>query len=230
MSVGNVFAHPALDAGARSAPPVPQDASAGMARYTDAEGHVWAYNPVSDEWQRTHIIRSGDTLWKLSGVYYGSSSLGGVREIFNVPQNKAIQGGSPDTGLIPDDIILIPSLPQPVAPPGTGGGSSIPIEEVPQTPSLPTAPPDATIPGASIPGTIPIDYQFPQEIPSVISAPGEVQIPSLPAPTPVSTAPTGPNGAAAPEKFWTTPKIVAAGAGVVVLGGGLVYLATRKRR
>lgn len=243
--MNNVVPFPA-EAGARAAPPYPQDASSGMATYMDGQGNQWAYNPATAEWQRTHVIQSGDTLWKLSGTYYTAPSLGGVRGIFGVPQNKAIQGDSPDIGLIPGDIILIPGLPQPAAPPGTT--DEVPIGEVPQVP--PAGPPDATLPGSEIPGTtplpgpgqklpgtwqppdvgigLPVGYEYPG-VP--ITEPGEqVTIPGVPITLPeteiIGEVPAKPEEK---KKFWTPGKTaVIVGAGV--LGVGLIWALTRKGR
>ncbi len=212
-----VVAHPAFDAGARAAPPIPQDGSVGLTKYTDAQGAIWAWNPIDKEWQRLHQIRSGDTLWKMAGTYYGGPSLEGVHAIHHVPQNKAIQGGDANTGLIPNDIILIPQLPQPVAPPATSGGSVTPIGEVPQVPTPGVL--DSTIPGFSAPGTFPI----PVSIPTI---PGEIIIPApgeIPPPEAITVGAPAP---AAADSFWTTGKMVAAGAAVVA-GAGILWAITR---
>lgn len=92
---------------------VTETAAAGLEKRSDAEGRVWAWNPEMDQWQLLHEIAWGDTLWNLSRTYYGQPSLEGVRAIHEVPQNYAIQGPSPDHGLIPGDVILIPDLQQP---------------------------------------------------------------------------------------------------------------------
>jgi hypothetical protein len=72
-------------------------------------------------------------LWGLSAVMYGASSMPGVNAIYNVPQNKAIQGPDKNTGLIPGDTILIPNMS------GAPAGS-------PSLPSAPSAPGDTVLP------------------------------------------------------------------------------------
>jgi hypothetical protein len=99
----------------------PQDATTGLVSATDSQGTTWYWNPSTNEWEQAHIIVEGDTLWDLTNAYYGAYNLQAVTAIHQVPQNLAIQGGDPNTGLIPGDVILIPNLPQPgITPPATG--------------------------------------------------------------------------------------------------------------
>lgn len=210
-----------------------QDASAGLNVMTDASNATWAWNPGAGEWQMLHTIASGDTLWKLSGLFYGTSSLDGVHDIYDVPQNKAIQGPSADSGLIPGDVILIPGLPQPTTAPAAADTTG-PMQ-VPQVPTgiftLPTAA------GSPLPAPVPSgapDNWDPSTPYPPVNAPsgGAIVLPTTyvtgddPTATTVST--TTPGGAAAP--FWTHGRIaVAAGAGVIGLGT-VVWLMTRKKK
>jgi len=116
---------------------VPEDASAGLPTYLDGGGRAWAYHP-SGEWMALHAIRSGDTLWNLSGTYYGTRSLGGVRAIHGVPENTAIQGPDPNRGLIAGDRILIPGLVQPAEAPAPAGSLAdiVPIDPRQDVPTL----------------------------------------------------------------------------------------------
>lgn len=194
----------------------PEDASRGLTRMTDSSGRPWAFNPFQNEWQAVHTVRSGDTLWNLSGQYYGTRSLAGVHWIHDVPQNAEIQGPSPDTGLIPGDKILIPRLPQPAAAPSAGPAIppvGVPPAVVPPSVVPPVAPP-ANFPITSVP-------EAPEASP-IDEAPDDVHpvLTSTSTPAPITT--TG------PRKFWTPAKI-AIGAGVGLTGLALIiYLATRK--
>lgn len=217
----------------------PEDASAGMPKWTDASNQQWAFNAAMGEWQMPHLIRSGDTLWKLSGLYYGKSSLDGVHAIHNVPQNLKIQGPSADSGLIPGDVILIPGLPQPSQAPAAADTTP---NATPQTPI--TSPPVPTAPGSPVP--FPLPSSAPANWPTNIPYP-PTQTPSGPDIVPAtytgSTAPTvlpevtvvgdvpASSGTAAKQKpFWTGGRIaIASGVGVVGLGT-VIYLATRKKR
>lgn len=86
----------------------PADASVGMALETDTRA-TWAYNNVYGAWMALHIIRSGDTLWALSGRYYGQRSMEGVHYIGRIEQNAPILGSSYDKA-VPGDVILIPTM------------------------------------------------------------------------------------------------------------------------
>lgn len=93
-----------------------QDASAGM-QQTTVSGVTWAYNAAMAEWQRVYpVVSLPNGLSGLAAQFYGDPTR--WPEIYNVPQNKAIQGPNPNTGLIPGDTILIPGLAQPGPAPG----------------------------------------------------------------------------------------------------------------
>lgn len=210
-----------------------QDASAGLNTMTDASNAEWAWNPGSGEWQMLHTIASGDTLWKLSGLYYGTSSLDGVHAIYDVPQNKAIQGPSADSGLIPGDVILIPGLPQPSTAPAAA--DAVP-QSLPQVPTgiftLPTAA-GSPLP-APVPSGAPDNWDPTTPYPPV-NAPsgGAIVLPTTyvtgdDAPMTVGSSSTPTTTSATP--FWTHGRIaVAAGAGVIGLGT-VVWLMTRKKK
>jgi len=88
-----------------------QDASAGM-QTTTVAGVTWAYNVPMVEWQRVYPVSTlPNGLSGLAQQFYGDPTK--WPDIYNVPQNKAIQGPNPNTGLIPGDTILIPGLAQP---------------------------------------------------------------------------------------------------------------------
>lgn len=191
----------------------PEDASAGFRRITDAQGLPWAWNPVANEWQRIHTIRSGDTLWNLSGTYYGTKSLPGVRAIFNVPQNKAIQGASPDTGLIPGDRILIPGLRQPAAAPievSEPGPVEVPTPE-PDEPTIGVTPPDVVT------------------VPPIPSIPGDL-IPAPPEGIPVGAPAPEPSPAPPKKKDRTLLLVGVVGAGALLVGGAALVMKKRRRR
>lgn len=216
----------------------PEDASTGMPKWTDASNQSWAFNQAMGQWQIPHIIRSGDTLWKLSGLYYGKSSLDGVHAIHNVPQNKAIQGPSADSGLIPGDIILIPGLPQPAQAPAAADTTPM---GAPQTPVM--APPVPTAPGSPLP--FPVPSSAPTGWPTSIPYP-PTQTPSGPDIVPASWSGSEPapivlptvdvegqvpaSSSSTQKGFWTGGRIaIASGVGLVGLGT-VIYLATRKKR
>lgn len=235
-----VYAHrkntnPLLDAAGAAAGHA-QDASAGMTHWVSPSNEPWAWNPVDGEWQYIHTMKSGDTLWKLSGLYYGTSSLDGVHAIYGVPQNKAIQGPSPDSGLIPGDEILIPGLPQPRPAPATSDSIPTSLPDLP-----PSGPPQATSPGVGLPGPVqtsapsgwPGDLQFPPQPVSTgsdinIPSNGEIVLPTTEIDGDVDSTDVSTTGGQ--PAFWTGGRIaLAAGAGVVALGT-IVWLATRKKR
>ena len=210
-----------------------QDASAGLGLFTDGSGRVWAWNPAMGEWQRLHTIASGDSLWKLTKIYYGAYSQSGVHAIHDVPQNEAIQGPDAGIGLIPGDVILIPGLPQPNPPPANSDSSplSVPMAAIAESPS-PTAP------GGGMPATVeatapadwPANLPYPPiqatggtvVVPTDTSAPmGDAVLVELPEMEVVGTP---------PPKFWTPGRIAI----VALLGtaglGTVGYLVFRKPR
>lgn len=149
----------------------PELAHAGLETATDDRGQLWALN--GSEWQAVHLVRTGDTLWNISGRYYGTPSVTGVRQIHAVARNRAVQGPDPNAGLIPGDQILIPGLVQPIAesspveatapndypvgvandvmPAGGGGGLPVPIAEEPASDPVPNPPPTVAVTEAPIP-------------------------------------------------------------------------------
>jgi len=218
-------------AGAKSGHP--EDASAGMPKWKDASNQIWAFNQGMGEWQIPHVIKSGDTLFNLSGLYYGKKTLGGVHAIHNVPQNLKIQGPSADSGLIPGDVILIPALPQPTQAPAASDATPIGLPQGPVT-----APPVPTPPGSPMP--FPVPSTIPSSWPTDLGYPPNTGVPSGPdivltsghgdvMPTVLPTVEV--QGNVKPkEEFWTSGRIAVA-AGVGVLGLGTVaFLATRKKR
>jgi hypothetical protein len=225
-------AYPLLDAaGAKLGRP--EDASANMPRWQDSNGKPWAFNASMGEWQRVHTIASGDSLWKLSGLYYGTSSLGGVHAIYAVPQNKTIQGPSPDSGLIPGDVILIPGLPQPTTPPSTSDAMPIgSFPDAPPTSSIPTVPPGGNLP-VPVPTSAPAGWPSDEQYPPIHEPSGgaivlptvtvEGDVPAMPV---GSTTTTGQHS----DKFWTGGRVLAASAVGAAGLGTIVFLATRKKR
>lgn len=133
---------------------VPQNAWNGLSTATDANGALWAFNPDSSEWQLIHVVQRGDTLWKLSGLYYGQSSLAGVRAIHGVGRNQAVQGRDPNTGLIPGDQILITGLVQPSIAPASSDALPSPVapaNDYTVGVAADVVPPGSTAPGGGIP-------------------------------------------------------------------------------
>lgn len=213
-----------------------QDASRGMPTMQKPDGSIWAFNASMGEWQYVYTVKHGDTLYALSGLFYGQKSLPGVHAIYNVPQNKVIQGPSADSGLIPGDVILIPGLPQPAAAPAAS--DSIP-SSIPQSPS-PTTIFTPTSAGSSLP--VPVVSAAPPGWPSTLPYPpvnapsGTDIIPASYDGSNVETLPTVqvtgtvPGSSSGTGQFWTTGRIaLAAGAGVIGLGT-IAFLATRKKR
>ncbi|HXS82638.1 MAG TPA: hypothetical protein VN896_07935 [Methylomirabilota bacterium] len=208
----------------------PEDASEGLAKMQDRKG-TWAFNDVMGEWEFVHTIKSGDTLFYLSGWYYGTPSLDGVRAIYHVPQNRAIQGPSPDRGLIPGDKILIPALPQPATAPQ---GSDTHPAEPPATPPSGVSPVGA--PGNAFPGptpaTVPEGWPEGEPFPPVQVPSGDaIEVPSSPSgahPVLVSTSTPATTTGSTRKGFWTPGKVALA-AGVGLTGTALIlYLALRK--
>jgi len=216
----------------------PEDATDGLGSITDGAGVVWYWNTAQSEWQQAHTIVSGDTLWKLTRTYYGAYSLPAVATIHEVPQNLAIQGPDPNMGLIPGDVILIPRLAQPAAPPA-------PVNVVPAT--VPQDPPPTVVTTVQAPagsGT-PGPNDLPAGWPAGVPYPPTGTVPTNP-PAPVTVLPevvvtgdapagdvvlagtTAATVAKPAAPFWTGGRIAIglalAGAGV----GTIIYLATRK--
>lgn len=233
-----------------------QDASAGLGLFTDGSGRVWAWNPAMGEWQRLHTIASGDSLWKLTKIYYGAYSQSGVHAIHDVPQNEAIQGPDAGIGLIPGDVILIPGLPQPTPPEANSDSSplSVPqrvggcdtlgpeypgtwVYDAAQGTCVPESP-SPTAPGGGMPATVeataPADWPANLPYPPIQATGGTVVVP---------TDTSAPMGDAVlvelpemevvgtpPPKFWTPGRIAI----VALLGtaglGTVGYLVFRKPR
>lgn len=110
------FMSPQPEAGAIPA----RDASTGLAT-TVIDSQTWAANPaMGGEMQLVYEIEPGGPvssggLFALAQELYGNGNL--WRQIYDVPQNKAIQGSDPNTGLYLGDVILIPGL-EPAQDPG----------------------------------------------------------------------------------------------------------------
>jgi hypothetical protein len=89
----------------------PEDASANL-RSEAVAGVVWAYNDLMAEWQRVYTVTTlPNGLSGLAQQFYGDPTR--WDDIYNVPQNKAIQGPNPNQGLITGDKILLPHLAAP---------------------------------------------------------------------------------------------------------------------
>jgi len=211
--MGRIFPLPRLLESSGAAAGHAQDASAGLTIVL-VGGDRWAWNPLQAQWQRTHTIVSGNTLWNLSGSYYGAPSLAGVQAIYAVPQNRAIQGPSPDSGLIPGDVILIPNVTRPAALPLSGPSPNVQVDQPVVSP----------VGGGT--GPLPGPVVGPDV--HVTGGPQPVQ---PPAPVP------GPNGQIVkpeePKKFWTTGKIVAAGvigASAIGIAIAIAIAASRKKK
>jgi len=241
LSHSNVVAFPGMQhghdaAGMRAG--VAEDATTGLGSITDGAGLAWYWNTATSEWQRAHTIVSGDTLWKLSKVYYGSFSLPGVAMIHEVPQNLAIQGPNKDTGLIPGDVILIPGLPQPAAAPAGANAPPLDLSNVQVPPPL-AAPTNQNPPGVDTVASVDLPAGWPAGVdyPPTGTVPGGATI-VLPevivegdVPTNGDVVLVGPDTAATTKKaepFWT-PGRIAIGVALGVAGiGTIAYLATRK--
>lgn len=73
------------------------------------EGERWIENPqAGNELQLIYAVRSGDSLSRIAREFYDNPAA--WPPIYAVPQNRAMQGPSPDRGLFPGDEILIPEL------------------------------------------------------------------------------------------------------------------------
>jgi hypothetical protein len=226
----------------------PADASAGLTLLNDERG-TWGWNPIYGAWMLLHTIVSGDTLWNLSGRYYGQRSMEGVHLIGNVEQNVPILG-SDYRQAIAGDVILIPATPAmpppgaappmpgpPSADPPPNGGGPVPQPGDPQLPEdpvgwLPEEPPPFWPPGMPWP---PIqtdpepDPEPPGAEPPVVVDPG---LPPEPPPGPPEEPPPDVVLArvepeAAPEKWWTTGRIALVGGLGLAAVGLIVWGATR---
>lgn len=220
-----------------------EDASAGMTRATDTAGNGWAWNPRAAQWQRLLVMKGdGSTILSALAVkFYGSA--GAWKQIAQLPENTGIVGLD-GTKAIPGDVILIPNLQQPWTPPtSTGGGTDV-------GPTGGDAPP--IIDPGKVAGAIPGLGEPPPGWPSGLPWPGTQ--PGGGGDTPGGSTPAGdspPGGSTGGEqpvevvptgstvttslattsgepKFWTTPKIVAAGVVGVGVLGTVIYLVTRK--
>lgn len=212
----------------------PADASAGLQKMNDARG-TWAWNPLYNEWQLLRVIRSGDTLWAMSGEYYGERSVPGVHRIGNIDQNQPILGSTYDRA-VPGDVILIPQLQQPVgAPPQPPGDGAIPPPGGSQPPGLdlppggidwtapeppPNWPPDWPWPPGNVTPPITLPTEPPYEPPP--GTPPQLPPGNGAAPTPVGATTPG-----AEEKFWTNGKIALIGGLALGTIGLVVWGATR---
>lgn len=114
-----------------------RNASTGLAFQT-IDGQQWAVNPLmGGEMQLIYTIEAGGPvssggLYGLAEELYGDGNL--WRRIYDVPQNKAMQGSDPNTGLYVNDVILIPGL-EPAQDPGgtqpTPGNGLAPVNGAP---------------------------------------------------------------------------------------------------
>lgn len=232
----------------------PRSAAAALSVVTAQDGSRWAINPLTgNDWQRLHVMVStspGNNLWGISGIYYDAGpSYALETEIYNVPQNKKLQGSDMNTGLYPGDEILIPGLMPPADILGAGAGEGTPdtpgsTSPIPTTlpTSWPTTAPEGWPAGVPWPGAT---AEAPPADPTQYLPPPPTGMPDLGAALPGVTVPDGtiPVSVQAPQassttlttttgdqKFWTTPKIaVAAGVGVVAVGT-ILYLVMRKPR
>lgn len=92
----------------------------------------------SQPWVRTedgstaivHVFSPADTLFTLSGRYFGSSTIEGVRRIHRYARNYALQGPDPSRGLNYGDKILIPLTPPPNVTIGGGDDGDGGIDQV----------------------------------------------------------------------------------------------------
>jgi hypothetical protein len=244
LSHSNVVAFPGMQhghdaAGMRAG--VAEDATTGLGSITDGAGLAWYWNTATSEWQRAHTIVSGDTLWKLSKVYYGSFSLPGVAMIHEVPQNLAIQGPNKDTGLIPGDVILIPGLPQPAAAPAGANAPPLDLSNVqvplvggdPGTWSPIRNPPGVdTVASVDLPAGWPPGVDYPPT--GTVPSGGTIVLPEVivtgDVPTNGDVVLVGADTATTKkaEPFWTGGRI-AIGVALGLAGiGTIAYLATRK--
>lgn len=222
---------------------VPRSAAAGLPVSVASDGSRWVSNPsMGGEWQRIHVMVSsspGNNLWGISGIYYGGASYAGMMKIYNVPQNKKIQGSDPNKGLYPGDEILIPGL---AAPAGVGGSPA--PAGVPELPGLgglgglalpssapPGWPEGVPWPGSTSPSSPPAEQpaaSLPLPLPTPPTLDTPPALPGVPGLIPASTTPASTTPAKPEEKFWTTGKIAAAAGGGVVVLGTILYLALRK--
>lgn len=213
----------------------PADASAGLTK-VDGTWHgqerTWAWNPVDSEWQLLHVLRSGDTLWRMGSTYYGQSSMQNVHRIGDVEQNREIIGAdaSGDNAYalgVPGDVLLIPGLEQPGGqPPASPPGGSVPDPGGAQPPGTPDY-------GQRPPG-YPADWPWP---PGWATAP--VEPPSGTGPTepgePAETTPVdAQTGVVRRESWWSPGKVVLVGGlGLTTLGlivWGIASAGKPKRR
>lgn len=112
-----------------------RDASSGLPT-TVIDSQTWATNPAAGgELQLVYTIEPGGPvssggLFGLAQELYGNGNL--WRQIYDVPQNKAMQGADPNTGLFIGDMILIPGLEPAQDPGGTqqtpGNGGLTPVD------------------------------------------------------------------------------------------------------
>ncbi len=224
----------------------PADASTGMQLFTDGSGQSWAWNPSMSEWQLRYTVKWGDTLYVLSGRFYGQASVTGVHRIYGVPQNQPIAGSSLDQ-CVPGDVLLIPGLAQPQAIPPVGGGVSLPLpvpspeQPTPAQPTptpigieLPTQPPPGwppSIPWPPLTGVQPTPTEPTPAEPTPTEPTPAQPYPGGAVPIPIGT--TQP-GAPTPKKTWWTAGRTAAVAiiGTAGVAGvvALIVVAAKKNR
>jgi hypothetical protein len=222
----------------------PADASIGMTIHNDDRGS-WAFNPLYSQWMLLHIVQSGDTLWNLSGRYYGERSTAGVHLIGQIEQNRPILGNDYRQA-IPGDVILIPDLAQPGEPPAPGPPAAEPGpgEPVPGPGDPPLG--GAPDPVAGLPATPPPGWPPGMPWPPVLvtpepreTPPGDEQGPDIIDPgdyiggddiTGAEPILTGGETAIEPapaEPWWTTTRIALIGGLGLATVGLIVWGATR---
>lgn len=212
----------------------PADASAGLSKVEGTwhgQARTWAWNPLYSQWQLLHILRSGDTLWKMGNTYYGQSSLQNVHRIGDVEQNAPIIGanatGDEAYALgVEGDVLLIPDLEQPYGqPPAPPPNGAVPDPDGAQPPEIPD--------WGERPPNYPPDWPWP---PGWATPP--VEPPAEPAPDepgPAEPTPIGARtGIARRESWWTPGKILLVGglgvSTVALIIWGVVSAGKPKRR
>jgi hypothetical protein len=202
------------------------DASVGLEKISSGPDETWAWNPIYDQWQLLHVIRSGDTLWQMGAHYYGQASRDNVHRIGDVEQNRRIVGSTYDQ-CVPGDILLIPDLTppanQPPAPPGNGA------EPPPGGAEPPGSGQDGGIDWGDPPANWPPDMPWPP-VGGVVTAPYEPPAGGGEQPGPITPTPVGATTPTTGETkgWWTTGKVVGVSAGGLAVVALVIYLATRK--
>lgn len=136
-----------------------QNAGEGKVAKPDPVMGIWVWNPSYAEWQKEHLLKSGDTLWNMAGKYYGDNNR--WKEIAKVPENKSIVGSDGTKGYA-GDILIIPSLKQIFPPFGTPGTTAPDdILDLPTPPGLDDPSFPASLPGGLPPAAVDPTTGFP---------------------------------------------------------------------